>query len=99
MCSSPPYLFILTGINSFGHAASLSNVSVQGSGGAGGNQYIISPLTTTLQNPSNITLDTVDISLPVIYKGVMIGRAAVSVSVLINTSPIRSTDESLRRST
>lgn len=67
----------LKGINSFGHTASLSNVSVRGSGGAGGNQYIVSPLTTTLQNPSNISLDTVGISLPVIFKGVSIGRAAI----------------------
>jgi hypothetical protein len=72
---------MLTGINSFGHTALLSNVSVRGSGGAGGNEFIISPLTTTLQNPSSISLDTVDVSLPVIFKGVTIGRAAVSVSV------------------
>ncbi|KAK7064212.1 hypothetical protein R3P38DRAFT_3165227 [Favolaschia claudopus] len=50
---------------------------VTGSGGNGGAEFIVSPLTTTLQNPSNVSLDTVDISLPVIYKGVKIGRAVI----------------------
>ncbi|KAJ7143355.1 hypothetical protein C8R43DRAFT_1089003 [Mycena crocata] len=58
----------LTGIKSFGGKASLSNVSVTGSGGDGGSEFIVLPLTTTLQNPSNISLNTVDISLPVIYQ-------------------------------
>ncbi|KAI6169518.1 hypothetical protein EDD17DRAFT_1748665 [Pisolithus thermaeus] len=40
----------VNGINSFGGTASIRNVSISGSGG---NQYIISPLTTTLQNLSN----------------------------------------------
>ncbi|KAJ7251753.1 hypothetical protein B0H12DRAFT_1234031 [Mycena haematopus] len=73
----------LTGINSFGGTASLSNVTVTGSGGDGGDEYIVAPLTTVLQNPSNITLDTVDISLPVVYKGVNIGRAAINVFDLV----------------
>lgn len=67
----------LTGINSFGHTASLSNVSVTGSGGAGGSEFIVSPLTTVLQNPSNVTLNTIDVSLPVIFKGTKIGRAVI----------------------
>ncbi|KAJ7675082.1 hypothetical protein B0H17DRAFT_1161695 [Mycena rosella] len=69
----------LTGFNSFGGTASLSNVSVAGSGGTGGNEYVVAPLTTTLQNPSNISLKTVDISLPVIYSGVAIGRAVIDL--------------------
>jgi hypothetical protein len=73
----------LKGIGSFGHKASLSNVSVTGSGGQGGNEYITSPLTTTLENPSNISLDTVDVALPVIYQGTKIGRAALDVRMLI----------------
>lgn len=73
----------LKGIGSFGHKASLSNVSVTGSGGQGGNEYIISPLTTTLENPSNISLNTVDVTLPVIYQGSKIGRAATNVRTLI----------------
>ncbi|KAJ7188457.1 hypothetical protein C8R46DRAFT_1054741 [Mycena filopes] len=73
----------MTGINSFGGTASLSNVSVTGSGGDGGDEYITAPLTTKLNNPSNVTLDTVDISLPVIYKGVTIGRAAIDTFNLI----------------
>ncbi|KAF9529294.1 hypothetical protein CPB83DRAFT_790385 [Crepidotus variabilis] len=67
----------LKGINDFGRVADLSNVSVTGSGGSGGSEYIVAPLTTTLQNPSNVSLDTVDISLPVTYKGVGIGHAAI----------------------
>lgn len=68
----------LKGIASFGGTASLSNVSVTGSGGAGGNEYILSPLTTTLQNPSNISLSTIDVSLPVIYQGTKIGRSVIN---------------------
>ncbi|EJD03283.1 uncharacterized protein FOMMEDRAFT_168292 [Fomitiporia mediterranea MF3/22] len=68
----------LKGIDSFGGTASLSNVSITGSGGNGGNQFIVSPLTTTLDNPSNISLSTNDIALPVIFKGVKIGRAAIN---------------------
>ncbi|KAF4598358.1 hypothetical protein EYR38_006760 [Pleurotus pulmonarius] len=67
----------LKGINSFGGSASLSNVSVTGSGGNGGSEFIVSPLTNTLHNPSNVTLSTVDISLPVMFDGVKIGRAAI----------------------
>lgn len=70
----------LKGIASFNHKASLSNVSVAGSGGEGGSEYILSPLTTMLENPSNISLSTVDVSLPVVYQGTKIGRAAINVS-------------------
>jgi hypothetical protein len=70
-----------SGINSFGGTASLSNVTIAGSGGNGGNQFIVSPLTTTLHNPSNVSLDTVDISLPVIFDNVQIGQAAINVSL------------------
>ncbi|KAF9484474.1 hypothetical protein BDN70DRAFT_872495 [Pholiota conissans] len=67
----------LKGINSFGGTASLSNVSVVGSGGGGGSEFIVAPLTTTLQNPSNVSLETINVALPVIFNGVMIGRAAI----------------------
>ncbi|KAK0485666.1 hypothetical protein IW261DRAFT_1451420 [Armillaria novae-zelandiae] len=67
----------LKGMNSFGGSATLSNVSVSGSGGEGRSEFIVAPLTTTIQNPSNVTLHTVDIVLPVMYEGVMIGRAAI----------------------
>ncbi|KAF9007982.1 hypothetical protein BDQ17DRAFT_1388900 [Cyathus striatus] len=73
----------LKGINSFGGTASLSNVSVTGSGGNGGSEFIITPLLTALQNPSNISLNTVDIALPVIFNGVMLGRAAINEFDLI----------------
>jgi hypothetical protein len=75
------------GMNAFGGTATLSNVSVAGSGGNGGNQFIVSPLTTTLQNPSNISLQTVDVSLPVIFRNVVIGRAAINVSSIDLTLP------------
>ncbi|KAH9038716.1 hypothetical protein EDB85DRAFT_2072661 [Lactarius pseudohatsudake] len=68
----------LRGINSFGHTAGLSNVSITGSGGNGGNDYVNADITTTLQNPSNISLQTNDVSLAVFYKDVKIGRAAIN---------------------
>jgi hypothetical protein len=67
------------GINSFGHTAGLGNVSITGSGGSGGNQYIKADLTTSLENPSNISLLTNDLSLAVFYKDVKIGYAAINV--------------------
>ncbi|KAG1812612.1 uncharacterized protein BJ212DRAFT_460083 [Suillus subaureus] len=66
----------LAGMNSFDGKATITNISISGSGGNGGNQYIISPLTSSMNNPSNVSLDTVDIALPVYYQDVMIGRAA-----------------------
>lgn len=39
----------------------------------------MAPLKTTLQNPSQISLDTIGVSLPVIFNGVTIGRAAINV--------------------
>ncbi|KAG2368054.1 hypothetical protein BDR07DRAFT_1391769 [Suillus spraguei] len=65
----------LAGINSFDGKATITNISISGSGGNGGNQYIISPLTSSMNNPSNVSLDTIDIALPVYYQDVMIGRA------------------------
>ncbi|KAF9222628.1 hypothetical protein BS17DRAFT_802839 [Gyrodon lividus] len=73
----------LKGINSFGGAAAINNISITGSGGNGGDQYIISPLTTVMQNPSNVSLSTVDIALPVYYDDVMIGRAAFNTFNLV----------------
>ncbi|PPQ99716.1 hypothetical protein CVT24_009699 [Panaeolus cyanescens] len=68
----------LKGIASFGQRATLSDVSVTGSGGGDDNsEFIVSPLKTTLINPSNVSLDTIDISLPVVFQGTTIGRAAL----------------------
>jgi hypothetical protein len=67
------------GISSFGHTAGLGNVSITGSGGSGGNQYVNAGLTTTLQNPSNISLRANDLSLAVFHKDVKIGRAVINV--------------------
>lgn len=69
----------LLGINNFGGTTKLSDVKVTGSGGDGGNQFIISPLKTELENPSQVSLHTVDTELPVIFNGVKIGRAAIDV--------------------
>ena len=61
----------------------MSNVSITGSGGSGGNQFIVSPLTVTLENPSDVSLSTVDISLPVVFNDVKIGRAVISSFKLV----------------
>jgi hypothetical protein len=62
----------------------LANVSVTDSGGVGVSEFIVqvAPLqtsTVTLPNPSNVSLDTVDNSLPVVLNGVNIGRTALNV--------------------
>jgi Protein of unknown function (DUF3712) len=69
----------IKGINSFDGTAALSNVSITGSGGNGGNQFIVSPLTTTLQNPSNISLLTTGIALPVDFNGVQVRSTSSSI--------------------
>ena len=73
-------LHFFLGINSFQHTTTLTDVTIRGSGGAGGDEFILATLTTSLENPSNISLNTVDISLPVIYEDVTIGRAVIPVS-------------------
>ncbi|KAI8977823.1 hypothetical protein BD414DRAFT_466746 [Trametes punicea] len=73
----------LKGINAFDKTATLSNVSITGSGSDSHGAYIKSPLTTTLENPSNVSLQSVDVSFPVIYKGVMLGRAAIDTLDLV----------------
>ncbi|KAF7298203.1 hypothetical protein HMN09_01042200 [Mycena chlorophos] len=73
----------IVGMNSFGNTATLSNVTVTGSGGTDGSEYIVSPLTATLNNPSNISLDTIDISLPVFYENVQIGAAVIDQFPLV----------------
>ena len=70
----------LRGIGDFNNEAGLSNVSVTGSGGQGGNEYIVASLTTTLENPLNISLSTVGVSLGVMYEGIQVGCAVISVS-------------------
>ena len=67
----------LRGIGDFNNEAGLSNVSVTGSGGS---EYITAPLMTTLENPSNISLSTMDVSLGVMYEGTQVGRAVINVS-------------------
>lgn len=67
----------LKGIDGFGHTAQLSNLSITGSGQDSHGIFIKSPITTTLNNPSNISLETVDVELPVFYQGVQLGRAVI----------------------
>lgn len=67
----------IKGINSFDGKAELSKTSVVGSGGEGGDQYILGLLTTRLFNPSNISLSTTDTALPVVYNDVAIGRSVI----------------------
>jgi hypothetical protein len=74
------------GINGFGHTASLGNVTITGSGGNGGDQYINADLTTILQNPSNLSLQTNDVSLAVFYEDVKIGRAVIDVCSFFSKS-------------
>ncbi|KAI0739355.1 hypothetical protein C8Q80DRAFT_1123812 [Daedaleopsis nitida] len=82
----------LKGINAFNHAATLSNVSITGSGHDSHGSFIRSPLTTGLENPSNISLETVDIQLPVSFNGVMLGRAAIDSLDLVPGSNIVPTE-------
>lgn len=76
----------LAGIASFGGTAQLSNVSV----GGGTPDFIFAPLTTTLQNPSNVSLLTNDVSLGVTFNDVLLGRALIDTLDLVpgtNTVP------------
>ncbi|KAI9445657.1 hypothetical protein F5148DRAFT_769468 [Russula earlei] len=80
----------LKGINSFGNTARLEDLRIIGSGTVAGNQYINVDLTAVLHNPSNISLQTNDISLAVFYGDVKIGRAAINILNLVpgmNTIP------------
>ena len=52
-----------------------------GSGETGETNFIKVALTTVLQNPSNVLLDTIGVSLPVNFKGVDTGQAAIAVRV------------------
>lgn len=58
-------------------------MSIVGSGSDSHGPFIKSPFTTRLENPSNVSLQTVDVSLPVTYKDVMIGRAAIDTLNLV----------------
>ncbi len=68
----------LVGINAFGGTTVLSDVSVTGST----SEYIITPLKSTLDNPSEVILHTTDVALPVVYDNVVIGRSIINVSGL-----------------
>ncbi|PWN24968.1 hypothetical protein BDZ90DRAFT_262821 [Jaminaea rosea] len=63
----------LAGINSFNHVFTTSDLVVQG----GTPQYILIPLKATLENPSQLTVFTDQVSLPIVYRNVYVGRAII----------------------
>jgi hypothetical protein len=87
LCSDFPSILVLTishiGINTFGGTAAISDVRIVGSGGAGGNEYVSSPLKTILNNPSNISLAAGSIKLPTFYQGVQLGESIVPTFDLV----------------
>ena len=56
----------------------MNNFAISGGGQDGSGPFINASLTTTLNNPSNISLQTVDVQLPVSYQGVMLGHAVLN---------------------
>lgn len=80
----------MKGLDSFARGASLSGLSISGSGQDGNGPFIKASVTTTLNNLSNISLRTVGIELPVFYQGVMLGHAVLdplSIQPGSNTVP------------
>lgn len=69
----------IKGIDSFGGKIGISNVTIAGSGDNGA--YILVPLTATIDNPSNISLDTNQVSLATYYKDAFVGHAVLNVRV------------------
>ncbi|PWN53595.1 hypothetical protein IE53DRAFT_140447 [Violaceomyces palustris] len=69
----------LSGINSFNGVTTLSNVKVS----SGTNQFIWIPLTVQLANPSNLTVFTDEVFLPVIFSGEQVGKAEIPTLGLI----------------
>ncbi len=67
----------MKGLNAFDHGASLNNFAISGSGQDDNGPFIKASLTTELNNPSNISLQTVDVKFPVYYQGVMLGHAVL----------------------
>lgn len=63
----------LSGINSFGRSTTISDLYVD----SATPQYIRIPLKVTLNNPSNLTVNTKDISLPTRYQGYEAGRTII----------------------
>lgn len=90
----------LRGINSFNHVAGVSNVSVD----SGTPDYIGIDLTATLENPSNLTLFTNQLSLPVRYTSsttktpVIIGRATIpDIGLIPGTNNVHSLFEFMQQ--
>lgn len=72
-----------TGIDAFDKTASTSNVSIAGSGSDSHGAFVKAPFTATLENPSNISLQSVDVSFSVTFKGAKLGRAAIDTLDLV----------------
>ena len=58
-------------------------MQITGSGGNGGNEYVTSPLKTTLNNPSELSLIAGTITLPTFYQVVQIGESVVQAFDLV----------------
>lgn len=69
----------LAGINSFNGVTTLSDVTVS----SGTAAFLWVPLKVTLENPSNLTVFTNEVFLPVLFSGVVVGRAEIPVLGLI----------------
>lgn len=63
----------LAGINSFNHVFQTSDLRVA----AGNPQFILIPLNAILNNPSNLTVFTNQVSLPIVYRDTYVGRAVI----------------------
>ncbi|KAN0059778.1 hypothetical protein ACQY0O_008352 [Thecaphora frezii] len=69
----------LTGINSFNGVTTISDVHVS----SGTPAFLWIPLKVTLFNPSNLTVFTKEVFLPVLFSNVFVGRAEIPILGLI----------------
>ncbi|KAJ9479823.1 hypothetical protein PHBOTO_003303 [Pseudozyma hubeiensis] len=69
----------LAGINSFNGVTTLSDVMVS----SGTAAFLWVPLKVTLENPSNLTVFTNEVFLPVLFSGTVVGRAEIPTLGLI----------------
>lgn len=71
----------LGGSESFGSSATLSDITISGSGKEDGNEYIVMPLNVAMRNASNIHWEIANVQLAVYYEDVQIGRLLVKVCI------------------
>lgn len=81
---------MLTGINSFNDAFGTQNLIVVG----GRPQYVEITLNAILSNPSNLTVFTDQVSLPILYQNVYVGRVIIpKLGLIPGTNNITTTFE------